>query len=540
MGLLEAIAGPVAHRLAGNSVGVLVAAGLASFIVLAIVLNVLKQLLLRNPGEPPVVFHWIPVIGSTISYGIDPYKFFFSCREKYGDVFTFILLGKKTTVCLGTKGSDFILNGKHKDVNAEEIYSPLTTPVFGKDVVYDCPNSKLMEQKKLIKFGLTSEALRSYVPLMVGEAHEYIEKNSQFQGDKGTLNVTPSMSELVLFTASRSLQGKEVRGKFDSSFANLYHDLDMGFSPINFMLPWAPLPHNRRRDAAHQKMEQTYLNIINDRRAAKGEKDSEDMIWNLMSSQYKDGTPLPDIEVAHMMIALLMAGQHSSASTLSWILLHLATRPDITKELLQEQVDLFNGGDASKPLPALGHDDLAKLSLHTKVVRETLRIHSPIHSILRKVTSPLRVEGTAYVIPVNNVVLASPGCTARMAEHFPDPLHWEPHRWDAESSDEPNDKKTSSAANVKDDDDDKIDYGYGLVSKGTTSPYLPFGAGRHRCIGEQFAYVQLQTLLATLVREFKFKNLDGQKGVVETDYSSLFSQPMRPAIIQWEKRKSEK
>lgn len=68
---------------------------------------------------------------------------------QYGDVFTFILLGKKTTVCLGTKGNEFILNGKLKDVNAEEIYTPLTTPVFGKDVVYDCPNSKLMEQKKV-------------------------------------------------------------------------------------------------------------------------------------------------------------------------------------------------------------------------------------------------------------------------------------------------------------------------------------------------------------------------------------------------------
>lgn len=50
---------------------------------------------------------------------------------------------------LGTKGNDFILNGKLKDLNAEEVYSPLTTPVFGKDVVYDCPNSKLMEQKKV-------------------------------------------------------------------------------------------------------------------------------------------------------------------------------------------------------------------------------------------------------------------------------------------------------------------------------------------------------------------------------------------------------
>lgn len=60
-----------------------------------------------------------------------------------------MLLGKKTTVYVGPNGNEFILNGKHKDVNAEEIYGVLTTPVFGKDVVYDCPNSKLMEQKRV-------------------------------------------------------------------------------------------------------------------------------------------------------------------------------------------------------------------------------------------------------------------------------------------------------------------------------------------------------------------------------------------------------
>jgi hypothetical protein len=68
---------------------------------------------------------------------------------QYGNVFTFVLLGRKMTVCLDTTGNNFILNGKIKDVNAEEIYAPLCTPVFGKDVVYDCPNSKLMEQKKV-------------------------------------------------------------------------------------------------------------------------------------------------------------------------------------------------------------------------------------------------------------------------------------------------------------------------------------------------------------------------------------------------------
>lgn len=64
-------------------------------------------------------------------------------------MYTFILLGRKVTVYLGKHGNQFILNGKLKDVNAEEIYSVLTTPVFGKDVIYDVPNAKFMEQKKV-------------------------------------------------------------------------------------------------------------------------------------------------------------------------------------------------------------------------------------------------------------------------------------------------------------------------------------------------------------------------------------------------------
>lgn len=83
---------------------------------------------------------------------------------QYGDVFTFVLLGKKTTVALGTQGNDFILNGKIRDVNAEDIYNKLTGPVFGSDVVYDCPNAKLMEQKKVRNDAVSSLALFLALP----------------------------------------------------------------------------------------------------------------------------------------------------------------------------------------------------------------------------------------------------------------------------------------------------------------------------------------------------------------------------------------
>ncbi|KAK5699256.1 Lanosterol 14-alpha-demethylase [Elasticomyces elasticus] len=475
-----------------------------ALLTLTIALNIAKQLLLRNPNEPPMVFHWLPFIGSTITYGMSPYDFFFTQRRLHGDVFTFILLGKKTTVCLGTKGNDFILNGKLRDVNAEEIYSPLTTPVFGKDVVYDCPNAKLMEQKKFVKFGLTSSALRSYVQLIGEEVRQFFDKDAaskRFAAESGTLDIPPAMGELTTYTASRSLQGKEVRAKFDSSFADAVHDLDKGFSPINFQLPWAPLPHNRKRDLAQKKMTDTYLGIIQARReeiklkgrAKVDETREEDMIWNLMDCVYKDGVVVPDHEIAHMMIALLMAGQHSSSSTSSWILLRLATRPEIQEELLEEQRTVI-GTNEDGSLKDLTYDDLNRLPLHNQVVKETLRLHTPIHSILRAVKSPMTIsvpstnpgeaEEKIYTIPTSHILLATPGVTARTSAHFPEPMLWEPHRWDASP---PSSLSHLIPSYLKDGgkevEEEKEDYGYGEISKGAASPYLPFGAGRHRCIG---------------------------------------------------------
>jgi sterol 14-demethylase len=371
-----------------------------------------------------------------------------------------------------------------------------------------------------MKIGLTTEAFKSYVPIIQDEVETFVKRSASFKGHKGTVNIPESMAEITIYTASHSLQGKEVRDRFDGSFAALYHDLDMGFSPINFMLHWAPLPHNRARDHAQRTVAKTYMEIIKSRRA-NNEKEKLDIMWQLMRSTYKDGTPVPDKEIAHMMIALLMAGQHSSSSSSSWIMLRLASRPDIMEELYEEQIRVL-GPD----LPPLRFEDLSKLTLHNNVLKEVLRLHTPIHSIMRKVKSPMPVSGTKFVIPTSHVLLASPGCTSRDAEYFPNPMLWDPHRWDA----------GSGGVIGADVEEEKFDYGYGLISKGASSPYLPFGAGRHRCIGEQFANVQLLTITATMARMFKLRNVNGSKDVVATDYSSLFSRPLAPAIIEWERR----
>ncbi|TDZ46120.1 Eburicol 14-alpha-demethylase [Colletotrichum trifolii] len=504
-------------------------------IVVSIVVNAFVQLVLARKNEPPKVFHWIPYVGNAISYGTDPVSFFVKYRAKYGDVFTFTLFGRKITCYLGIEGNDFILNGKLQDVNAEDIYGPFTTPVFGSDVIYDCPNSKLMEQKKFVKFGLTQKALEAHVPLIEREVLDYISSAPAWKGDSGVVDISGAMSEITLFTAARSLQGKEVREKLTAEFAQLYHDLDSGFTPLNFLFPWLPLPRNRRRDAAHAKMRAVYESIIADRRKHGIDSAEYDMISNLMSSEYRNGTPVPDKEIAHMMITMLMGGQHSSSSAGSWIMLRLAAHPDVAEELYREQMRNLarggggGGGGGRADLGPLRYSDLEGLPLLRNVVKETLRLHGSIHSIMRKVKNPLPIPGTPYVVGTDKVLLASPMVTAISGEFFSDAGSWNPHRWDAvkEGEDEEKEKATGET----------VDYGYGVVSKGTRSPYIPFGAGRHRCIGEKFAYLNLGVIVGTIVREFKLETVDGKRGVVPpTDHTSMFARPPQPSFIRWTRR----
>jgi sterol 14alpha-demethylase len=82
MGLLATVAGPLAERLQGTSFIWLLLTATLAFLSITLVINVATQILFKDSTKPPVVFHWFPFIGSTISYGIDPIAFFDSCRKK--------------------------------------------------------------------------------------------------------------------------------------------------------------------------------------------------------------------------------------------------------------------------------------------------------------------------------------------------------------------------------------------------------------------------------------------------------------------------
>jgi hypothetical protein len=85
MGLLQEVAAhPLAQQFQTSSLSYQVAIVVAAFFGLSVAYHVASQLLFKSPNEPPMVFSWFPIIGSTITYGMDPPRFFKENREKVG------------------------------------------------------------------------------------------------------------------------------------------------------------------------------------------------------------------------------------------------------------------------------------------------------------------------------------------------------------------------------------------------------------------------------------------------------------------------
>lgn len=154
--------------------------------------------------------------------------------------------------------------------------------------------------------------------------------------------------------------------------------------------------------------------------------------------------------------------------------------------LYKEQVENFSNPDGT--MRSMTYEELRALPILDSVIRETLRMHPPIHSIMRYVRDDVVVPGSlsapskdkTYIIPKGNFVMASPTVSQMDPRIWKNPETWEPSRWS-----DPEGVAAQAFNTYLDDSGEKIDYGFGAVSKGTESPYQPFGAGKHRCIGEQ-------------------------------------------------------
>jgi len=250
------------------------------------------------------------------------------------------------------------------------------------------------------------------------------------------------------------------------------------------------------RDRARKKMGDIFLSIIKKRRANPSEE-HEDIIQTLMNSQYKDGSKVPDEEIVSLMIALLLAGQHTSNVTGCWTGVHLLSNLEALSRAREEQEEVVGNGP-------LDYDHIKNLTFLDACVKETLRLRPPIIMMMRRVLKNIEFKG--YTIREGTIVATSPALSHRLDNFYSQPDTFDPDRFSAEREE---DKKNKFS-------------------------FLAFGQGKHACIGESFAFVQVKTIWSWILRNYDIELVTKK---IEPNFKSMVVGPVPPVTIRYKKRK---
>jgi len=145
--------------------------------------------------------------------------------------------------------------------------------------------------------------------------------------------------------------------------------------------------------------------------------------------------------------------------------------------------------------------------LHNSM-KEALRLRPPLILLIRKALKNLVVKasGKKYTVPKGDMVLISPTVGMSIPEAFSNPSEFDPDRFGPGREEH---KKSPYA-------------------------YLGFGGGMHSCMGQNFAFVQVKTILSVLFREYDIDVVSDK--LPDIDYTQMVVGPKGDCNVRYKRR----
>jgi sterol 14-demethylase len=444
----------------------------------------------RSAGpRPPQLSGGLPLIGHTVEFVRSTIDLLFRAQRELGEVAGLRVANKNMVALFGPEAHEAVFRAPDSQLNAAEAYK-IMTPVFGENMVYDASPERMDEQLKMLLPALKDRRMRTYTEIIVEE----VEASIADWGEEGEIDLVDYCRVLTNFTSAHCLLGREFRHDMTHEFAEVYHDLERGITPLAYINAHLPLPAFRARDRARRKLVGMIGAIIEARR--RSGRMGEDFLQTLIESRYASGAALTDDEITGMLLAAMFAGHHTSSVTTAWTLLELMQHPTCRRTVVAQIDELYERSGLTS------FDSLQEFTEGDCAVMEALRLHPPLFLLIRVALQEFEFKG--YRFPKGTWLLLSPTVSQRIREVFEDADCFDPQRF--------------SADRLK-----------------TLHPfaYIAFGGGRHKCLGNAFARLQIKAILATLLRRFEFSSTRDRIG---SDFHGLVIGPSQPCRVRYRRR----
>jgi cytochrome P450 len=335
------------------------------------------------------------------------------------------------------------------------------------DGVFFVEDPEWRRQRRNVVPAFQREKIEALVPHLVAGADAMLERWERDHAGRGYFAVMPEASKVALDVVCRAMFGSDVREHADdfhrrATFAASY--AQYLFDHLTPLPLWVPTARNRRMWESRRWVRGFVHGMIDGHRRM--DLVPDDLLGTLLGVRDEDtGAPLSDRELFDELMTFVNAGHETTAVTLSWALYEIGRDPALRARLEAETDAVLDGR-------APGLAELARLDLLGRTIRETLRLHPPGWLLPRQALEDDESHGVR--IPKRTIVLISVYFIHRHPRFWSEPERFDPDRF--------------------------------LPARGEprhAMAYLPFGLGGRRCVGEDFALLELRALLARVLQRYR-------------------------------------
>ncbi len=409
------------------------------------------------------------MLKNALQFVRNPIPVFLEFAQEYGPTYAMDFAGGNRRAILSID-PDFIqavLVNHHRRYRKSDIQTNVLARYIGKGLLTS-EGDYWKRQRRLIQPGFHKSRLDDLLGIMTSVLDTHLPEIDQAARTSKPLDMVPYSMDLAFRIITRALFSTSTS---DDEIAYLEENIAtiQRFIVRQVRQPylgwWFRLSGQARR---HLKLTHeshaVIMKRIKQRRAS--EEIFGDLLAMLFEARYEDtGEGMDDQTILDEVLILAVAGHETSANALAWTFYLLSKHPDIVKKLHRELDEVFAEKDR------LTFDALQRLEYTRCVIQESMRLYPPAWALDRVAEQDDEISG--ITIRKGTMIIPFLYGLHHAKAHWQKPERFRPERF------------------TKEESVDRHPYAY-----------LPFGSGPRQCIGNNVAMMEMQLVVARIMKDY--------------------------------------
>ncbi|KAM8967318.1 cytochrome P450 7A1-like [Pelodytes ibericus] len=454
----------------------------------------------RNPGEPPLENGLIPYLGCALQFGANPLEFLRARQNKYGHIFTCKIAGKFVHFVTDPFSfSSVMRSGRHFDW--QKFHFATSAKAFGHSSMDPMDGKTTENVHETFMRTLQGDALDPLITAMMENLQHTMLQPTTFKVTSEvwrTEGLYAFCYRVMFESGYLTLFGKELNSKEDPNLARqeaqraLILNALENFKEFDKIFPAlvAGLPIHVFK-SAYSARENLAKELLHEN--LRKRNNISDLITLRMFLNDTLST-LSDMEKAKTHLALLWASQANTLPATFWSVFFLLRCPRAMKAASDEIHQVLEKASQKISYDGkcifLNRQQLDDMPVLDSIIKESMRLSSASLNIrVAKENFTLHLDNNEpYNVRKDDIVAFYPQTVHLDPEVYEDPLTFKYDRYL--------------------DEDLKEKTNFYLKGRKLKYYYLPFGSGKTKCPGRQFAVHEIKQLLTLMISYFDVEIID--------------------------------